>query len=117
MCFIYYRRGKIGQRLGSLIEDDFQLLKDSTIIWFRSVRHRTDTKIRAYAFCCVVSMTLMHLMQWKAGQARYKMSPHVLKEEMAEIEEIVMIYSPTDAKRKIYRLKALFRINFGKSSN
>jgi transposase len=85
----------------NVIEDDFQLLKDPTIIRFRPIRHWTDTKIRAYAFCCVASMTLMRIMQWKAERAGYKMSPNLLKEELADLQEVVMIYSPTEARRKI----------------
>lgn len=84
-----------------IIEDDFQLLKDPTIIRFQPIRHWTDTKIRAYAFCCVISMTLMRVMQCKAAQAGYKMTPKVLKEELTDIREVVMVYSPTEAKRKI----------------
>jgi transposase len=85
----------------NVIEDDFHLLKDPTIIRFRPIRHWTDTKIRAYAFCCVVSMTLMRIMQWRAERAGYKMSPNLLKEELADLQEVVMIYSPTEARRKI----------------
>ncbi len=85
----------------NVIEDDFQLLKDSAIIRFRPIRHWTDTKIRAYAFCCVVSMILMRVMQWKAQTKGYKMSPKLLKEELSDLQEVVMVYSPTEAKRKI----------------
>jgi transposase len=84
-----------------IIEDDFQLLKDPAIIRFQPIRHWTDTKIRAYAFCCVISMTLMRVMQWKAAQAGYKLTPKILKEELSDIREVVMVYSPTEAKRKI----------------
>jgi transposase len=83
------------------IEDDFQLLKDQTIIRFRPVRHWTDTKIRAYAFCCVVAMTIMRVMQWKAQRAGYNLSPHVLKEELSDIKEVAIAYSTTDIRKKI----------------
>jgi hypothetical protein len=83
------------------IESDFQLLKDQAIIRFRPIRHWTDSKIRAYAFCCVVSMTLMRVMQWKARNAGYAMSPHVLKEELSDIREVAMVYSPSDVRTKI----------------
>jgi transposase len=83
------------------IESDFQLLKDQAIIRFRPIRHWTDSKIRAYAFCCVVSMTLMRVMQWKAQSAGYSMSPHVLKEELSDIQEVAMLYSTSEAHTKI----------------
>lgn len=85
----------------NIIEDDFKLLKDPTIIRFRPIRHWTDSKIRAYAFCCVVSMTLMRVMQWLTEQAGYAMSPGLLKEELSDLKEVVMIYSLTDARRKV----------------
>jgi transposase len=85
----------------NVIEDDFQILKDTTLIRFRPIRHWTDTKIRAYAFCCVVSMTLIRVMQWKVEQVAYKISPKLLKEELLDLQEIIMIYSPTEAERKI----------------
>lgn len=83
------------------IEEDFQLLKDHDIIRFRPIRHWTDTKIRVYAFCCVVALTLMRVMQWKAETSGYKMSPQLLKDELADIREVIMVYNQAEAKRKI----------------
>jgi transposase len=83
------------------IENDFQLLKDQAIIRFRPVRHWTDTKIRAYAFCCVVAMTIMRVIQWKAQQAGYTLSPYVLKEELSDIKEVAIAYSTADVRKKI----------------
>lgn len=85
----------------NIIEDDFHLLKDTTLIRFRPIRHWTDTKIRAYAFCCVLSMTLMRVMQWMVEQVGYKMSPNLLKEELSDLQEIVMVYSSKEAERRI----------------
>jgi len=84
-----------------IIEDDFHLLKDPAMIRFRPIRHWTDTKIRAYAFCCVVALTLIRVMQWMAAKAGYKMTPKVLKEELTDIREAVMVYSRKDARRRI----------------
>jgi hypothetical protein len=89
------------------IEDDFKLLKDQTIIRFRPVRHWTDTKIRAYAFCCVVAMTIMRVMQWKAQRVGYHMSPHLLKDELSDIREVAMAYSTTDVRKKISDLSSV----------
>jgi len=90
-----------------IIEDDFQLLKDPDLIRFQPIRHWTDTKIRAYAFCCVVSLTLMRVMQWKALQAGYKISPRLLKDELSDIQEVIMVYSHTDARRKVSERSAV----------
>ncbi len=85
----------------AVIEDDFKLLKDETIIRFRPIRHWLDTKIRAYAFCCVVALTLMRVIQWKLEQHEYKMAPRLIKEGLSDILEAVLVYSQAEAKRKI----------------
>ena len=102
----------------TIIESDFQLLKDETIIRFRPIRHWTDTKIRAHAFCCVLALTLMRVMQWKAHMAGYTMSPQFLKDELSDIREVIMVYNQAEAHRKITerstvqeKLWHLFRLN------
>lgn len=92
------------------IEDDFRVLKDETLIRFRTIRHWTDTKIRAHAFCCVVGLTLMRVMQWKASTAGYKMSPNLLRDELSDIKEVIMVYDSTTAKRKITERSAVQEI-------
>ena len=84
-----------------IVEDDFHILKDPHIIRFRPIRHWTDTKIRAYAFCCVMSMALMRVMQWTAQKTGFKMGPELLKEELSDIREVVVVYSHNNAARKI----------------
>ena len=91
----------------NIIENDFHLLKDVTLIRFRPIRHWTDSKIRAFAFCCVISMILIKIMQWLAEQNGYKMSTTVLKDELIDIQEVIMIYSSTDAERKITERSAV----------
>lgn len=91
----------------NIIESDFQLLKDTTIIRFRPIRHWTDSKIRAFAFCCVVSMTLVRVMQWMAQQAGYTMSTNVLKDELTDIEEVINVYSLKEAERMITQRSAV----------
>jgi transposase len=89
------------------IENDFQLLKDHTIIRFRPIRHWTDSKIRAYAFCCVAALTLIRVMQWKAQQAGYQISPGLLKEELSDIKQVIMMYDTKEAKRRIAEMSAV----------
>lgn len=91
----------------NIIEDDFRLLKDVTLIRFRPMRHWTDTKIRAYAFCCVLAMTLVRVMQWMVEQVGYHMSPMLLKEELTDLQEVVMVYSSKEAERQISQRSAV----------
>ena len=89
------------------IESDFQLLKDKAIIRFRPIRHWTDTKIRAHAFCCVLTLALMRVMQHKARKAGYRMTPKLLKEELSDIREIVMVYDSADAHKQMSQRSAV----------
>lgn len=45
-------------------------------------------------------MTLMRVMQWMVEQVEYKMSPNLLKEELSDLQEIV-VYSSKEAERRI----------------
>ena len=89
------------------VEDDFRLLKDETIIRFRPVRHWTDTKIRTYAFCCVIALTLMRVMQWKVSNALYPMSPQLLKTELSDIKQSLLIYSLAETRTQITHRSAV----------
>ena len=89
------------------LEKVFRDLKDPELIRIRPLRHWTDTKIRAYIFCCVMSVMLLRLMQYKAEQAQLNMSASVLKEELADIYEILMIYQRERAERKISALSSV----------
>lgn len=88
----------------NVIEDDFRLLKDEAIIRFRPIWHWTDTKIRAYAFCCVLALTLMRVMQWTL-QAGYRMSPRLLKDELSDIREVLMVYESDRRPQKNNRVQ------------
>lgn len=85
------------------LEDGFKLLKDPGLIRWQPMRHWTDTKIRAFAFCAVMSLVLIRVMERKAAQAGLHMSPTVLKEELTDLREITMIYDDKTAQRLISR--------------
>lgn len=83
------------------IEDDFKLLKDPELIRWRPSRHWTDTKLRAFGFCCVMALLLIRVMELKVCRAGLRMSPAVLKEELADLREIIMVYDPRTAETKV----------------
>ena len=74
------------------VEDDFKLLKDPELIRWRPCRQWTDTKIRAFGFCCIMALVLIRVMELKAAKAGLRMSPRVLKEELADLQEITLVY-------------------------
>lgn len=83
------------------IEQDFKRLKDPDLIRWRPARHWTDTKIRAFGFCCVMALLLLQIMLQKVKRAGLGMSAHVLKEELSDLREIVMVYEGHRAEMKI----------------
>jgi len=74
------------------IEDDFKLLKDPELIRWRPCRHWTDTKIRAFGFCCVMALLLIRVMHRKAAHAAIHMSPPLIKQELDDLREITLVY-------------------------
>ena len=83
------------------VEQDFKLLKDPELIRWRPTRHWTDTKIRAFGFCCVMALILIQTMLQKVSQAGLQMSAAVLKTALTDIKEIIMIYDKNHAEVKI----------------
>jgi len=61
------------------IEDDFKLLKLPELIRWRPCRHWTDTKIRAFGFCCIAALALLRVMELKTIQAGLAMTPYSSK--------------------------------------
>lgn len=87
----------------SKIEDSFKLIKGTDMIRFRPIRHFTDTKICAFAFCCVVSLMLMKVLELVCTQAGLGISPALIKEELSDIKAVTMIYGPRDVQTEITR--------------
>lgn len=85
------------------IEDGFKLLKQPELIRWRPCRHWTDTKIRAFAFCCIMAMILMRVMERMTTMAGLPMSPTLIKEELDDLKEVIMIYDDKHADRQITR--------------
>jgi len=86
------------------IEDQFRQMNDSEAIAFQPMYCWTDSKIRVYALMCVLALLLLQLMNYRAQKAGLCMSNAVLREEMADIREVVLLYSPTSVVHKLTRL-------------
>ena len=89
------------------IEDGFKLLKDPELIRWRPCRHWTDTKIRAYGFCCMMAMLLMRVMERKTALEGLPMSPALIKEELTDLKEIVLVYENETANAVITQRSAV----------
>ena len=83
------------------IEDTFKLVKDDDLIRFRPIRHFTDTKICAFAFCCVVAVMLMKVLELRCAQSDVSMSPALLKDELTDIKAVTLVYGTKDVSTEI----------------
>ncbi|MEW6736496.1 MAG: IS1634 family transposase [Acidobacteriota bacterium] len=83
------------------VEDGFKLLKNLELICWQPARHWTDSKIRAFGFCAIMSLVLIRVMELKAVQAELRMSPALLKQELSDIRELILIYEQHGVSRQI----------------
>ena len=83
------------------VEDGIKLLKDPHLISWQPMRHWTDTKIRAFAFCNVMALMIIRIMEYKATINDIKMSPQILKQELKDLKEIISIYDKNKVHKKI----------------
>lgn len=83
------------------VEKTFRLEKDPKGIPFRPIYCWTDSKIRVYAFVCVLALLIWRIMQYKLRQVGLKMSDGVLRKELEDVKEAVLMYSTNRVVRKI----------------
>lgn len=86
------------------VEHGFRQLNDPDQIAFRPMYCWTDSKIRVYALMCVLALLVLNLMNYRVRRAGLTMSNAVLKAELSDIHEAVLIYSPRRAERKLTRM-------------
>ena len=83
------------------IEKGFELLKSPDLIRWMPMRHWTDSKIRAFAFSCVMSLILIRIMELKLERENLKMSPNVVKQELTDLQQVILIYDEKNVVSKI----------------
>jgi transposase len=79
-------------RSQSEVEAGFRQLKDPHVVSFSPMHHHTDSKIRVHVFYCVLALTIAHLMRREAQQAGLHLSVRELLNQLAGIEETVLLY-------------------------
>ncbi len=85
-------------------EFGFRQLKDPHVVSFSPMHHWTDHSIRIHTFTCVLALQIAHLMRREAGQTGERHSVRELLEQLASIQETVMIYPSTGGRPKIRRM-------------
>jgi transposase len=74
------------------VESGFRQLKDPHVVSFSPLHHWTDQKIRVHVFYCVLALAVAHLMRRQAEQAELKLSVREMLDQLAGIEETVLLY-------------------------
>ncbi|MBV9024130.1 MAG: IS1634 family transposase [Streptomycetaceae bacterium] len=74
------------------VESGFHQLKDPHVVSFSPMHHWTDSKIRVHVFYCVLALTIAHLMRREAARAGLDLSVRELINELAGIQETVLLY-------------------------
>jgi transposase len=82
----------LGYRSQSHVEAAFRRMKDPHFLTFRPTYHWTDQKLRVHAFYCVLALTILSLMRRKLAQAGIRMSISRMVEQLADIQEIALLY-------------------------
>ncbi len=83
------------------IEDCFSLMKSADLIRFRPIRHFTDTKICSFAFCCVIALMLVRVLELRCAQSGLPMTAELIKDELTDLKAVTMIYGPKDVTVEI----------------
>jgi transposase len=83
------------------VENTFKLEKDPHGIPFRPTNCWTDSKIRVYAFVCVLALLIWRTMQYKLRRSDLRMSDRVLKMELNDLREVASVYGSGETKQEI----------------
>ena len=83
------------------IEDTFKLEKAPDGVPLRPTHCWTDSKLRVYAFTCVLALLIWRMMHYKLRQSGLQMSDRVLKMELRDLREVVMMFSSTNVERQV----------------
>jgi transposase len=93
-----------GYRSQSEAEFGFRQLKDPHVVSFSPMYHWTEHNIRVHVFTCVLALQIAHLMRRHAHQHRLRLSVRELLDNLAGIQETVLIYPSTAGRPKARRM-------------
>jgi transposase len=91
-------------RSQSEAEFSFRQLKDPRVVSFSPMHHWTEHNIRVHTFTCVLALQIAHLMRRQAARAGLKLSVRELLDQLAGIQETVLIYPSTGGRPKARRM-------------
>jgi len=85
-------------------EFSFRQLKDPRVVSFSPMHHWTEHNIRVHTFTCVLALQIAHLMRRQADHAGLHLSVRELLDQLAGIQETVLIYPSTGGRPKARRM-------------
>jgi len=91
-------------RSQSEVEFSFRQLKDPHVVSFSPMHHWTEHNIRVHTFTCVLALQIAHLMRREAARAGQHLSVRELLDQLAGIQETVLIYPSTGGRPKARRM-------------
>jgi len=91
-------------RCQSDAEFAFRQLKDPHVVSFAPMHHWSEHNIRVHTFTCVLALQIAHLMRREAEHAGQHHSVRELLDQLAGIEETVLIYPSTGGRPKARRM-------------
>jgi transposase len=93
-----------GYRSQSDAEFGFRQLKDPHVVSFGPMHHWTDHNIRVHTQTCVFALMVAHLMRREAAKNGLDLSVRELLDQLAGIQETVLIYASTGGRPKVRRM-------------
>jgi transposase len=93
-----------GYRSQSEAEFSFRQMKDPHVVSFSPMHHWTEHNIRVHTFTCVLALQIAHLMRHRARQAGLDLSVRALLDELAGIQETVLLYQGERGRPKARRM-------------
>jgi transposase len=93
-----------GYRSQSDAEFGFRQLKDPHVVSFSPMHHWTEHNIRVHTQTCVFALVVAHLMRRQADQNDLHLSVRELLDQLAGIQETVLIYPSTGGRPKARRM-------------
>jgi transposase len=93
-----------GYRSQSDAEFGFRQLKDPHVVSFSPIHHWTEHHTRVHAFYCVLALMIAHLMRRTARHAGLHLSVRELLNQLAGIQETVLLYPGPRGRPKARRM-------------
>ena len=91
-------------RSQSEAEFSFRQMKDPHVVSFSPMFHWTEHNIRIHTFTCVIALQIAHLMRLRADRAGLHLSVREILNQLAGIEESVLLYPSTGGRPKARRI-------------